>query len=226
VGRIRSIRIGNRIVPIPHPFVEEVEWLIRTNHRLLLDSISRIEQEQISEASKNEDPAEAGSEIDFAISEATELREAATNMALVGLVTRFQHAVNVLVDDYAEMQKRAADIDLRSNLRTLNRRFGKGPTENVFFADLATVRDSIIHADSNVEWMHGVKRRMVPKKYRDASLERLKLAKAQRRELKANSTPQLKFTETHLQEAMKKCTDQINWYDEQAKENLSILRLS
>lgn len=183
----------------------------------MFDSISRIEQEQISGASKTEDPAEAGSEIDFATSEANELREAATNMALVSLVTRFQHAVNVFVDDYAQMQKRAADSDLRSNLRTLNRRFGKGPTDIAFFADLATVRDSIIHADSNVEWMHGKNRRIVPKKYRDASLERLKLTKAQRRELKANSTPRLNFTETHLQAAMKKCTDQINWYDEQAK---------
>jgi hypothetical protein len=96
VGRIRSVRIGNRVIPIPHPFVEEVERLIRTNHRLLFDSISRIEQEQISEANKIEDPAEAGGEIDFAISEANELREAATNMALVSLVTRFQHAVTSL----------------------------------------------------------------------------------------------------------------------------------
>jgi hypothetical protein len=208
------------VIPIPHPFVEEVEWLIRTNHRLLFDSISRIEQEQISEANKSEDPAEAGSEIDYAISEANELREAATHMALVSLVTRFQHAANVFVDDYAQIQKRAADVDLRSNLKTLNRRFGEGPTDIAFFADLATVRDSVIHADSNVEWMHGTKRRMVPKKHRDANFERLKLTKAQRRELKANSMPQLNFTEAHLQEAMKKCTDQINWYDEQEKREI------
>jgi hypothetical protein len=90
-----------------------------------------------------------------------------------------------------------------------------------FFCDLETVRDSIIHADSNVEWMRGKEQRNVPLKYREVNLEHLskfKLTEEQLREIRENAMAQINLTDAHIREAMDNSIRQIKWYEDRLAE--------
>src|SRR5579864_2847217 len=74
---IRKIRVGGKAYDLPHPFDDELEWLVRTNHNLVFRRVDEIEAQASAE---DRDP-------DYA----AELKRAATRMALVALVTRLHH---------------------------------------------------------------------------------------------------------------------------------------
>jgi hypothetical protein len=176
----------------------------------LCENIASKEALEIAEAAKIEDSREAGAEIQWAKSTADELRREARSVAVVTLVTRFQHWLRVFVE---EMKKKPAN-GVDKNLETLNKGLGggEGPVPAAFFCDLETVRDSIIHADSNVEWMRGEVQRRVPLKYREVNLEHLsnlKLTEEQLREIRENAMARINLTDAHIQEAMEKSIQQI-----------------
>jgi hypothetical protein len=110
---------------------------------------------------------------------------------------------------------------VESNLKTLNEKLGKGPVPAEFFHELETVRDSIIHADSNVEWMRGNEQRCVPLKYREVNLEYLskfKLTEEQLREIRENAMAQINLTDAHIQEAVSRSIEQAKWYEDRLTE--------
>src|SRR5438445_2068125 len=128
--------LGGKLLLPPHPSEEEVNQLLRTNHRLLSETITRIEGDEISALSeKHEDPQELGAEIAYTKNTADELRRTANSLAVVGLVTRFQHWVRVFVEELTN--KDAANKALGKNLGTLTRdRLGQGPVSLSFFDGL------------------------------------------------------------------------------------------
>jgi hypothetical protein len=65
----------------------------------------------------------------------------------------------------------------------------------MFFEDLATARDSIIHADSRAEWKHNGSLRKVADHYR-------------------NAYEDMDLSEEQLKDAIQKATQQVKWYDE------------
>jgi hypothetical protein len=206
--------LGGRPLELTHPFEEEVQFLVKTTHELLCENITRKEQEALAEAEKIEDAHEAGAEIQFVKSSADELRREAHSVAVVTLVTRFQHWMRVFVE---ELPNRKPANGVEKNLRTLNKELGEeGPVPVSFFSDLETVRDSIIHGDSNVQWMRGTEQRRVPKKYREVNLETLskfKLTDEQLQEIRENAMAQINLTDAHVQEAMAKTIEQVKWYE-------------
>ena len=79
-------------------------------------------------------------------------------------------------------------------LETLNKTLTPGPVPVQFFGELVTLRDSIIHNDSQAEWVHNGKQRKVADRYR--KYDRIEL------------------TDEQLKEAIEKCVQQVKWYDE------------
>ena len=78
-------------------------------------------------------------------------------------------------------------------LKQLNHLLGSGPVPIVFFEDLVTVRDSVIHADGNAKWTHR-RQRTVPKCYSDGW--------------------KVDVSEEQVKEAISKAIEQIKWYGE------------
>jgi hypothetical protein len=194
--RLRKIYLGDKLLPTPHPFEEEVESLLRANHFLLFGSIA--DNERKGEAAIRENPeAEEPEFVHADISDMhdffNELRSAATNLTLVGLVTRLQHWISIFVEELTK--ENAKDRGLTSNLKTLNKETGSGLVPIEFFQGLSKVRNSIVHADSEVEWNYLDKKQRVPERY-------------------INSTGQLDFKEADLDEAMKNSITQVKWYDD------------
>jgi hypothetical protein len=182
-------------------FEKEVQSLIRLSHNLVLKGICDLEKSEIDRLCEEADPAELGSEIECAKSDANDLRRAANSLALVGLVTRFQHWIGKLVDEITK--ENAKDNPLDKNLRRLNeelKKLGSGPVSIEFFRDLTTVRNSIVHADSQIAWRYRDEDKQVPAAYVDPILV------------------ELTITESHLEEAIEKSIQQIRWYDERIDE--------
>lgn len=181
---IRKIRVGGKLHDLPHPFDEELEWLVRTNHSIVL---RRVDEAEAQASPEDRDP-------DFA----AELKRAANQMALVALVTRLHHWIAALVGDVTG--KNVRDESLGSNLTRLNQITGPGPVSLDFFKELVTVRDSIIHADSQIQWTFV---------YRGNTNEK-RVA-----ERYANNTlGEIEFTEKHLEEAIDSAVKQVRWYHE------------
>jgi hypothetical protein len=217
MARPNKVYLGDRLVDLPHPFEEDVQFLVKTTYDLLCENIAHREEEGITEAEKIEDPHDAGTEVQWVESNADELRQEARSVAVVTLVTRFQHWLRIFVEDMKEKPVNGVE----KNLATLNKGLGEGPVPADFFCDLETVRDSIIHADSSVEWMRGSKQRRVPLKYREVSVEGLskfKLTEEQLREIRENAMAQINLTDEHIQEAMAKSKQQIKWYEDRLRE--------
>ncbi len=149
-------------VNIPHWFCSELRTLVFVHHRLALEGISRWEEQERSSVNEDYDDDDEGNErAQFRIDACyDELERAAHNLALVGLVTRLQHWIAAFAERLG--RKDARDKGLETNLRFLNDKLGEGPVSISFFEDLATIRNSIVHADSKAEWSYHNKKLSVP----------------------------------------------------------------
>ena len=185
--RLKRLYLGGKLLDVPHPFEEELGWLVSTNHTLVMENISRIEQDAV--------PTDDEPDLSEMHAYSDELRKAANNLALVGLVTRFRHWVNIFLEELLKTE--FVDQGLQKNLEALEMRTGEGPTPIFFFQELGAVRDSIIHADSKTAWKRGDKPKQVAERYADVS------------------SGEVAFTGAQLQEAIEKCIAQIKWYDDQ-----------
>lgn len=200
MARLKKLYLKGKLLNVPHPFEEELGWFVRTNHRLLLENISRIEREEI--ALRTWDEREIRAESD-------ELRRAASGLALVGLVTRLHHWVSVFVEELPKQSAKDESVRgvplLVKNLTRLNaalERTESSPIPIDFFKNLVAVRDAIIHADAKTEWTYRGEKRKVSERYANTA------------------SGEVDFTETHLQEAIENSVRQVKWYDDQ----LDVLR--
>lgn len=121
------------------------------------------------------------------------LKKAANNLALVSLITRLHHWLSIFVEELTN--ENARDKSVINNIRILNHRIGKAPIPDEFFQDLVAVRDSIVHADTKIEWEFSGKKRRVADRYANVN------------------SGEIEFTPSHLQEAIAKSVEQVKWYD-------------
>jgi hypothetical protein len=185
-------------VNIPHSFCSELRTLVFVHHRLALEGLSRWEkQERASVNEDYDDDDEVNERAQLRIDVCyDELERAAHNLALVGLVTRLQHWIAAFAERLGE--KDAKDKALKTNLRFLNDKLGEGPVSISFFKDLATIRNSIVHADSKAEWSYNNKKQSIPREYTDGKFETVHLLEEQLREAAQNSINQVKYYDDQL----------------------------
>jgi hypothetical protein len=120
-------------------------------------------------------------------------RQAANQLALVGIMTRLHLWIGGFVEGRT---KKPSRDPLIKQLKFLNRELGRGPVPLEFFRDLATVRDSIVHAGSTAKWNFG-KDRQVAARYQDP-------------------WGRVDLSDSQLQEAIDKAVAQVSWYDEKS----------
>lgn len=193
---VKSDKLGKiEVVALEHDFETEVRQLVTQNHRITLTGIQQAEDEQIAYIEKEL----AGADKEFIRSEIShagfffdDLKRAANHMALVALVTRMDHWTRKLVKQLS-LRTDKNKMPVVRDMEALNARLGIAPIPIQFFKELVTVRDSVIHADSQVQWEFKGPRR-VADRYVDCE--------------------ELNFTEQHLTEATKKVKTQVKWYDE------------
>ena len=187
------------VIEIAHPFEIDLKSVVTVNLDLTLQAIDELQAQQNSKISamfNPEDYEDADSTIRWEGNFYDDLRRAASQLALVGLVTRLQHWINALVKKHKIPIAERHDSLLISQLGALNATFGDaGPVPLVFFQELVTVRDSVIHADSSIEWVRGKTTRQVAERYTDA-------------------WKQLEITGDQLKDAALKAIEQVKWYDQ------------
>jgi hypothetical protein len=176
---------------VSHPLEVEFHHLIIENHRLILEGISRIEKEELV-GLDDED------EIRYQQRYFDDLRIAAHNLALVAVVTRLDHWAKRHCENLKLKPQKPKGKKLKAplvqKLEMLNGKLGTA-VPLLFFEDLITARDSVIHGDSQAEWIdHRNEKRKIAEKYGSWRLE---------------------LTEEQLAEAVANTLKQLMWYDEQ-----------
>jgi hypothetical protein len=183
---------------IPHEFEIDLNCVVTANHDLTLKAIDRSEDEELAKIDDNfpqENYETLRSITGHMQNFFQDLREAARRLAFVGLVTRLQHWIGRFLKQAKVKPDKVYDSQLANQIAALNKFLGVGPVPEMFFEDLAMVRDSVIHADSRAEWKYRSKPRRVADHYRNAGGD-------------------VELTEEQLQEAIKKASQQVRWYDE------------
>jgi len=166
-----------------HEFEQELRGLVIINYEFALKGIAKSEDDSIS-------PEDDAGFVSLIVNEHEDLRTAARNLALVGLVTRFQHWIIYLANLCRTEQMHGRS--LMKELKDLHDKFPEVTNELEFFEELVNVRDSIVHADSRADWMHQYERHVAPK-YRLGD--------------------RVEFTEAHLTQAIQKAIYTIGWYE-------------
>lgn len=187
---------GLEAVEYPHQFEIELNCLAVVNHQLTLQAIDSCENDDLNALGVeeySEDPdfvrSRRASVQDFF----DRLRAASNNQAAVALVALLQHWFGRLAHKTPETIRKHKSRML-NGIDRLNKHVGDGPVPVAFFSELEDVRDSVIHADSNVEWEYQGARRRVAVDY-------------------ANGWS-TEMTEAHLKDAIEKAIEQVKYYDE------------
>jgi hypothetical protein len=188
---------------IAHDFEIDLHMLVTANHEFAVAAIDREEDEELS---KIDDEFNLQSrEVIYSIkgqlqNTYDDFRRAARLLALVGLVTRLQHWISRFAQRRkltSVKQSKPREPKLVSELNALNRDLGDGPVSVNFLEQIVTLRDSVIHGDSQMEWGG----RKVAEEYRSAQGADL--------------------SEEQLKEAIQKAITQVKYYDEKIQARTS-----
>jgi hypothetical protein len=177
---------------IPHDFEIDLNNLVVANHNLTLEAINRSEEEDLEKLAPLGDPFDQTASHLLMFYE--DLRRAAANLAVVGLVTRLDHWITRFCKEVRRKSK-----GLVSNLTLLNEDLGDGPVSVAFFCELVTVRDSVVHADSQEVWCYHDDLRRVAKHY-------------------TNDRGEVKLDEEQFKQAVVNAIEQVKWYDQKLRE--------
>ena len=189
--------LEDEIQEIAHDFEIDLNCVVVANHALTLEGIDRaedIELTKIQEGFAHEDYETVRSITGHLQNFYEDLRQAANRLALVGLVTRLQHWTDRFVIQTKVKSERVYDSLLANEIAALNKFLGVGPIPEMFFQDLVTARDSIIHADSKAEWLYHGSLRKVADHHRNGF--------------------DVEITKEQLADAVQKAAQQVKWYDE------------
>lgn len=193
-----DLELDEQFAEEAHEFEVDLNCVVVVNHNLTLEGINRSEHEEL--ASIQTDCAleyEAMRSIEVHVGTSHEdLRRAATNLAMVGIVTRLHHWVSRFVRRMPSRPKppKSKKPNLVKELELLNGQLGEGPVPVRFFWDLVNVRDSVIHGDSRAEWKDRNELRHVDARY-------------------TNSRGGAEIDAEQLKEAISNAVQQIKWYD-------------
>ncbi len=188
---------------IAHDFEIDLRMLVTANHEFTIAAINRDEDEELAKI--DDDFHLESHEVIYSIqgqlqNTYDDFRRAARLLALVGLVTRLQHWISRFAIQRkltSAKQSKPREPKLVTQLNALNKDFGNGPVSVDFFDKVVTLRDSVIHGDSQMEWGG----RKVAEEYR--------------------SFQGADLTEEQLQEAIQKSIAQVKYYDERIQAQTS-----
>jgi hypothetical protein len=143
---------------IAHDFEIDLHMLVTANHEFTIAAIDREEDEELSKID-GEFHLESH-EVIYSIkgqlqNTYDDFRRAARLLALVGLVTRLQHWISRFAQRRkltSVKQSKPREPKLVTQLNALNRDLGDGPVSVDFFEKIVTLRDAVIHGDSQMEW--------------------------------------------------------------------------
>ena len=181
---------------IPHEFEIDVRRVVLINHELVLQGIDRAETEEVEKFDlTNEDQ---GAVVSWIESKHDEFRQAANNLALVGLITRFHHWLTHLANRIRDDKDESFDRSIAQELGFLNSKFKGTPIKPSVFKGLVDVRDSIIHADSKASWKHDGRHRQIDPKF--------------------THLDEVRFTEADLHEAFRNALLAVTWYEHQVEQ--------
>jgi hypothetical protein len=182
---------------IPHDFEIDLHILVRQNHQFLMEKIDQDEDQELAKLT-DIDPDDARHSMETSLSYFyDDLRRAAHNQTIVALVTRLSVWIGRL---YKKVAKGKQQNGLWLQLPELENVLGTGPTPIQFFLELVTVRDSVIHNNSESKWEYNGKPRAVAPQY-------------------VNSRDVVELTQEQVEDAIKKCIEQVRWYDEKLRAN-------
>jgi hypothetical protein len=191
---------SGELVECSHEFEIDLNCLVTTNYKITMEGIERAEDEAISEsenANVSEDDLESRNL--WVSHERTfydGLKAAAKNFALVALIARLHHWVSL----YA----RRLDPDrptkpLSTELGFLNSELKQNPPfSGDFFRELITLRDSIVHRDSQPDWNYEGKTRRVGDRY-------------------VRGNGRVEINDEDLAKAIDAAVKQVKWYDERLR---------
>jgi hypothetical protein len=184
------------VFEVPHWFTLDLQHWSVINLRISLAGINQEQEEFETNIRKTETDEEVlRSIINSSESYYGELRANAYKMAAVSLVTRLQHHIEYLARHAKVKPDKGQNASrLISLLNALNRFAGEGPISLSFFDGFEELRNSVIHADSNIEWDFQGKTRRVADQYRD-------------------SYGQVGISDEQLEEAVDKMVEQVKWYE-------------
>lgn len=182
------------IQEIPHNFEIDVRRVVLINHEIVLEGITRAENEAVEQFDTTDDGQR--DLVTWIERQHDEFRRAANNLALVGLITRLHHWLCYLANLIRPI--RTFDNSLAHEFRFLSNHFANPPVELFFFDRLVGVRDSIIHADSKASWTFRGDARHVDPKYVEGD--------------------EVSFTEEHLKEVFDKALSVVEYFEHHAEE--------
>ena len=190
--------LNEPIEEMSHEFEVDLTCLVIANHKITMEGIAHAEDEELAnlqESLKDETDREmVWSIVSYQRNFYDDLRVAARNLAVVVLVTRLQRWAGA----YARRidPKREAGQPIDKELNFLNGKLGPPPNDATqFFFDLAEVRHSVIHADSQPQWSFKGKTRSVDQRY-------------------VPNGYRVEVDDEGLRDAIAKAIAQIKWYDE------------
>lgn len=150
---VESLEEFDTVEEIASSFELDLRTVVIVNHELTIEAIDRLEERRIDEirdALGDEDADVVESAVGSEMTFHDELRSAARHLAVVGLVTRFEHWIYILVQQAGvKVEKGNNEPILISRLNGLNEQLKfTGSIPIKFFSELVDVRDSIIHGDA------------------------------------------------------------------------------
>lgn len=187
------------IPEIPHEFEVDLHCVVVANHGFTMKAIDESEDvdiEKIERELADADEATVYSMRGDLLRFYDDLRQAARSLAIVALVTRLQHWIGRLIRRLKIIPSRGAQSTLANQLEALNTKLTAGPVPVLFFDELVTLRDSIVHNDSQAEW-----------EFPKGTLR--KIADRYR-----NAYGRVELMDEQVKEAIEKAIQQVKWYDE------------
>ncbi|SRR5258706_9869394 len=183
---------------IAHEFEIDLYNAVIANHNAMLEGIDREEEGEMLEIKDSfpvEDYDRVGSMLGYVESGYDERRQKARLSAVVVIVTRLEHWLSRFARQLNVKPTPVHKTLLGNLIEALNNTLGVGPVPAKFFDDLAELRHSVTHANSQAEWDFKGKRRSVADFYR-------------------NAWGDAELSEEQLKEAFQKSIQQVKWYDE------------
>lgn len=184
---------------IAREFTVDIRRFVLVNFETTMKGLDADETEELDTFGRVTDPDDRDNICRHISRDYADFRSAAKNLAIVGLITRFQHWIG----SYARkrrfnLPRQPDESTLMWHLRVLNDRLGPGPVPLAFFDDMITIRDSVIHGDAQAKWPHGGKEREVAERYRDL-YGNLSVDDEQFDEMVKNTTEQVLYYDGEIQ---------------------------
>jgi hypothetical protein len=179
----------------PHHLEREFVYFILANHKILMESVAKMEEEDRASLEEGE--------FFYQQTYHRDLRSVACSLAIVAIVTRLEHWVGAFCEKLKIMSSKQGSgqagykSKIIGRMKALNATLGHEFIPIDFFVGIVTVRDSVIHGGSKEEWQ----------------FQGLRKVEQQYADIFGN----LEIEEWQVDEAADKTLKQLIWYEDAIK---------